>query len=91
MRQTTLHECQSYHLQRESKANFTNSYIAGELNVDAAAPISKGVHHKELLVPSKTVAQCTKTYASGLETRREVNSDDKTSNTTKEKQTTKQA
>ena len=63
----------------QNKKNFTKSDVASEYNVLAAAPTGKAVRHKKPLVPSKAVTQCDKAYGGGLEKRREMKSENKTS------------
>ena len=81
MRQTTLSQYQPYPVQREARGNYKESAVADERHAHAAAPTCKGVHHKELEVPSETVAHCSEAYGGALERQKEVESADKTSTT----------
>ena len=63
------------------RRNYKECDVADGCRVHAAAPTCKGVHHKELDVPSETVSQCSKAYVGALERQREVESANKTNTT----------
>ena len=86
--QTTLSQCQLYHVQRKEKANNKENDITGGRCVHVTTTTCKGVPHKKLEVPSETVvtpaqcvAQCSKAYGGALERWKDMESADETSTT----------
>ena len=88
MRQTTLSQCQPYHVRREARANYKERNVADGRCVHAAAPTCKGVPHKKLKVPSEIVvtpaqrvAHCSEAHGGALKRQKDMESADKTSTT----------
>ena len=88
MRQTTLSQCQPYHVRREARANCKESDVAGGRCIHATAPTCKGVPQKKLEVSSETVVtpaqhvtHCSDVYGGVLERQKDMEAADKTSTT----------